>query len=246
VKRALVVQSDETSAKLANDALGDMFAIEFAKDFPKAYEIAEESFFDVVVCNVNETSFEDAMHLVKTLKSFDHYSNSPFIILSEVKNNVQLSRAFDNGCDEYLAAPIEPAELKIRVRARVKDLVPTPKTKYFWASDLRFCAGTLRVVATDDTSTEDLELTPNEFRILFLLSRHLNKTLTRDFILKEVWGQNMHVVARTVDKHICSLRRKLGRRASYLVSVPNKGYMFHVQAKTQKEPLISAVLNSAS
>ncbi len=246
MKRALAVQSNEISAKLISEAIGEMFAVEFAADYPRAYELAEDSSFDLVVCSVNETNFEDAAKLVSTLRGFDHYASSPFFILSETKNTFQLSKAFEVGCDEYLALPIEPVELKVRVRARIKDLVPAPKSNYFWAAELRFCVGTLRVVATDDISTEDLELTPNEFRILFLLSRHLNKTLTRDFILTEVWGQNMHVVARTVDKHICSLRRKLGKRASYLVSVPNKGYMFHVQAKAQKEPLVNAVLTPAS
>lgn len=246
MKRALVVQSNETSTKLVNEAMGEMFAIEFAATFAEGYELAEDSFFDVVVALVNESTFDEAAKFVETLKKFDHYANSPIIFLSEQKNTFQLSKAFELGCDEYLTFPLEPIELKVRVRARVKNLVPTPKTNYFWAAELRFDVGTLRVVATDDSSTEDLELTPNEFRILFLLSRHLNKTLTLDFILTEVWGQNMHVVARTVDKHICSLRRKLGKRATYLVSVPNKGYMFHVQNKTQKEPLVSAVLNPAS
>lgn len=235
MKRVLVVQPSESSIKLVNEALGEMFAIELTNDYINANDLAWDSSYDVVLCSVTESNFEDAMKLVTHLKSFDHYANTPFIVLSEVKNNVQLSRAFETGCDEYLALPLDPLELKVRVRARVRNLIPAPKTNYFWASDLRFCLGTLRVVATDDVSTTDLELTPNEFRILFLLSRHINKTLTRDFILTEVWGQHMHVVARTVDKHICSLRRKLGKRANYLVSVPNKGYMFHVpNNKNQK------------
>lgn len=246
MKRALVVRSNEMSAKLVNEAIGEMFAIEFAATVAAAYELAEDSYFDVVIFAVTTSTFDDAIQFLTTLKKFDHYAKSPYFILSDEKNTFQLSKAFEAGCDEYLNLPLEPVELKVRIRARVKDLVPTTKTNYFWAAELRFCAGTLRVVATDDTSTEDLDLTPNEFRILFLLSRHLNKTLTRDFILNEVWGKNMHVVARTVDKHICSLRRKLGKRAVYLVSVPNKGYMFHVQTKLQKDAATNAVLNSAS
>ncbi len=245
MKRALAVQSNESTTKLVNEALGDMFAIEFAPDYAAAYELAEESFFDLLICAVNQLTFTEATTLLTTLREFDHYVNSPFFILSDEKNTFQLSKAFEAGCDEYLTLPIEPIELKVRVRARVKDLVPTAKTTFVWAADLRFCAGTLRVVATDDNSTDDLDLTPNEFRILFLLSRNLNKTLSRDVILTEVWGKKMHVVARTVDKHICSLRRKLGKRASYLVSVPNKGYMFHVPAKTQKVP-VKVALNPAS
>lgn len=247
MKRALVVQSNEETAKLVTDAIGDMFAIEFVSDFAKANELAEDSFFDILICAVSNATFKDATTLVSFLKKLDHYVNSQVFILSNEKCMLQLSSAFEAGCDEYLSLPIEPLELKVRVRARLKDSLPAIKTDFHWAAELRFCAGTLRVVATDDTSTEDLDLTPNEFRILFLLSRNLNKALSRDFILTEVWGKKMHVVARTVDKHICSLRRKLGRRSGYLVSVPNKGYMFQVQSKSQKPPVISSqALNSAS
>lgn len=244
MKKALVIQPSISAINLVNESLGELFAVKVGDDYIKGSVLASETFYDLVICHINEQTFETAMTLVNHLKSFDHYANTPIFILSEEKSGSQLSRAFENGCDEYLSFPIESLELKARVRARVRDLVPTNKN-YYWAADLRFCLGTLRVVATDDQSTTDLELTPNEFRILFLLSRHVNKTLSRDFILNEVWGQNMHVVARTVDKHICSLRRKLQKRSSYLVSVPNKGYMFHVPGKTQSITS-STILNPAS
>jgi DNA-binding response OmpR family regulator len=93
-------------------------------------------------------------------------------------------------------------------------------------ADLVFSVAVQRVAQILDGREKDLELTPNEFKILYHLVRNEGYTVSRAQILSEVWGENLHVVERTVDKHICSLRRKMGSTAHYVASVPGEGYMF--------------------
>jgi two-component system alkaline phosphatase synthesis response regulator PhoP len=69
-----------------------------------------------------------------------------------------------------------------------------------------------------------LNLTPLEFKILFQLARRPDQVFTRDQLLTSVWGTGTHVYDRTVDTHVCSLRKKLGSHASCLESVLNVGY----------------------
>lgn len=86
-----------------------------------------------------------------------------------------------------------------------------------------------------DTGTErDLALTPNEFKILYFLAKNEGRTLTRTEILREVWGENLHVVERTVDKHICSLRRKMASVSQYVASVPGEGYLFRTPSAAHR------------
>jgi two-component system response regulator ResD len=70
----------------------------------------------------------------------------------------------------------------------------------------------------------DLQLTPIEFKILYLLAKNKNQVFSRSRILEKVWGDDVYVSERTVDTHIYTLRKKLNTEESLIVSIPGEGY----------------------
>lgn len=85
----------------------------------------------------------------------------------------------------------------------------------------------------------DLHLTGLEISLLWLLAAHPGQVLTRDEILDEVWGDEYAAGSNVVDRHVRTLRAKLGddwRRPRYIATVPGQGYCFVVTG-TDHQPV---------
>ena len=75
-------------------------------------------------------------------------------------------------------------------------------------------------------SGEEISLTFTEFKLLEFLARRAGVVLSRDQILDVVSGDESVVCDRTVDAHVKSLRRKLGKAKDYVETVRGAGYRF--------------------
>jgi len=73
---------------------------------------------------------------------------------------------------------------------------------------------------------QKLVLPKKEFETLVYLLRNRGRVLSRESILNAVWGENVHVVDRTIDVHIRKLREKLGPYAEFIETVSGIGYRF--------------------
>ncbi|MEO5667239.1 MAG: winged helix-turn-helix domain-containing protein, partial [Bdellovibrionota bacterium] len=69
-----------------------------------------------------------------------------------------------------------------------------------------------------------LDLTGLEFRLLLHFSRNIDRVLSREQILDQVWGQKVAVQDRTVDTHVSHLRKKLGEHSFKIEPVQGLGY----------------------
>jgi DNA-binding response OmpR family regulator len=75
----------------------------------------------------------------------------------------------------------------------------------------------------------EVPLTPKEFDLLALFARHPGRALTRDEILRSVWGDDLLVTTRSVDRFINTLRSKIEpdpQRATLIKTIRNIGYRF--------------------
>jgi DNA-binding response OmpR family regulator len=130
------------------------------------------------------------------------------------------------GADEYLTKPLSPRELTARVNALFRR-VNNDKT-----STLSFDNGKLlmdnekRFVKLNG---EEINLTPNEFDILYTLAANKGKVFTREAIIERVFGIDFDGSDRIIDVHIKNIRKKIeedSRVPKYIVTVTKIGYKF--------------------
>jgi two-component system KDP operon response regulator KdpE len=155
-------------------------------------------------------------------------SNVPIIVLSVKDTERDKVEALDLGADDYVAKPFGMDEVLARVRVALRHAVQPPS-----GAEPRFQAGSLsidfarRYVQLDG---QDIPLTPTEFDLLKALIIHRGKILTRQMLLKEVWGDQAHARTHSLHVYVAQLRQKIEptpERPRFILTIPGVGYRFN-------------------
>jgi DNA-binding response OmpR family regulator len=151
----------------------------------------------------------------------------PLMILSTSSNVADKVLLLETGADDYVTIPFSPRELVARLRAlirRASRSSPEDADVYVFAD-----------VTVDFFKTEitrcgkKIMFTLKEFKTLEFLTKNAERVISRDELLKEVWGYQHCPCTRTVDNHILNLRQKLESdpsRPSHFLTVHGRGYKF--------------------
>lgn len=146
-------------------------------------------------------------------------SLSPIIVITSPENVTARVQALENGADDCITAPGDPRELAARIRSRVRNDLPRARG--------RLQAGPIELDLdrwTAQVSGQPVALTKKEFILLEALIESRGRTLSREYLLKNVWSLNATVETRTIDVHIARLRRKLGPAGRYILTIRNVGF----------------------
>ena len=149
----------------------------------------------------------------------------PIIVLSAASDVSDKVLLLELGADDYVTKPFSPRELLARVRAKLRHTTRTPDDQVVSFDDISVDFKKVEVKREGKT----VSLTAHEFRTLQFLVQNADRVISRDELLKKVWGYQNYPSTRTVDTHIFKLREKLEKdpsRAVHFRTVHNIGYMF--------------------
>ncbi|MDX6409895.1 MAG: two-component system, OmpR family, alkaline phosphatase synthesis response regulator PhoP [Gaiellaceae bacterium] len=150
-------------------------------------------------------------------------SDVPILMLTARDEDVDKIIGLEVGADDYMTKPFNPRELVARVKSILRratlDRRKDPESAVLKHGDLVIDSGRREV----KVGSEEIQLAPKEFDLLWELLDHRGLVLTRDQLLERVWGYTFAGDTRTVDVHVRQLRRKLGE-ASPIVTVWGVGY----------------------
>src|ERR1700723_4094103 len=149
----------------------------------------------------------------------------PIVVLSATSDVSDKVLLLELGADDYVTKPFSPRELLARVRAALRHTSTT---------------SSISLVRFDNTSVdlkkmevlrdgEVVVLTAQEFKTFRFLVQNPDRVISREELLKEVWGYQNYPSTRTVDNHILRLRQKLERdiaKPVHFRTVHGMGYKF--------------------
>jgi DNA-binding response OmpR family regulator len=145
----------------------------------------------------------------------------PIIVLGRPDSDaVDRVRAFDGGCDDYLARPFHYEELLARIRAVLRRVSP-PVRDRIAVGDLAIDRAARRVTV----AAVAVPLAAKEYELLVKLAGEPARVFTKEELLREVWGFRSLGRTRTLDSHASRLRRKLAAAGGdYVRNVWGVGY----------------------
>lgn len=172
------------------------------------------------------------VEICKLIRSKPDIKNIPVIMLTAKGEEEDKVKGLSAGADDYVTKPFSIPELMARVKTQLRRS-PEPVTeKELIFEDIRMDLGSKKVFRGDNY----IHLGPTEFRLLKMLMETPGKVFSREFLLKNVWGNNIYVESRTVDVHIRRLRRSLNEYGpDYIRTVRATGYAIDKNQEAEDE-----------
>lgn len=143
------------------------------------------------------------------------------------------------GADDYVTKPFEMIELLARVEAVLRRTAPDDQPTALTLGDLHINFEHLEARRAGKV----VSLSTREFRILQAFAANPGKALSREELMRQAWGENEAVAARTVDAHIKNLRKKVEpdpSQPAFIRTLHREGYMLVEDAGTAEQDATEA------
>ncbi len=215
--KILIVDDEELIRQVIKEYLVlEGYMVDEAIDGNDAVSKALSNDYSLIIMDIMMPN-KDGYQACKEIRSV---KDVPFIMLSARGEEYDKLIGFDLGIDDYVTKPFSPKELVARVKAVLKRSTGEESIYKF---------GSLKIddkahdVLVDDAK---VYLTPKEYDLLKYFVSNKNIALSREQLLTNVWGYDFYGDDRTIDTHVKTLRKNLGKCGDYIKTVRGVGYKF--------------------
>lgn len=200
------------------------FAVLEATDGISGLKIARAKLPTVIVLDlmIPEMRGED---VCRQLKAREATKKIPVLMLTAKARPEDRVAGLELGADDYLTKPFSPRELALRLRLLVQKARSSATGEKLCIGPFELDRGTFEV----RLSGRKLDLTALEFKLLVTLMESRGQVLSRETLLRDVWGYRNLSNSRTVDTHVRRLRAKLRPHDARLDTVHGEGYVFRAE-----------------
>lgn len=222
----LVEDNEELAAGIRHNLELEGYEVLWEEDGRKGLETARASDPDLLILDIMLPGL-DGFQILKTLR--DDGFDPPVLILTARGEEADKVRGFRLNADQYVTKPFGLLELLERVRSLLRKsdarrgAEELPEVMTF--GDVEVDIGARKI----ERAGRPVSLTPKAFDLLLGLMAHEGQVVSRQDLLREVWGHRASIVTRTVDSHVSELRQKLEpdpANPTYIHTVWKVGYRF--------------------
>lgn len=229
MSRVLIVEDEEAIAEIEKDYLElSGFTVDIKSDGTSGLKAALEGDYDLMILDVMLPGV-DGYEICKEVRDV---KNTPIIMVSAKKEDIDKIRGLGVGADDYMTKPFSPSELVARVKAHL--------ARYERLSNSARVANDtieIRGIKIDKTARrvfvngEERVFTTKEFDLLTFLAENPNRVFTKDELFKEIWDMDSIGDIATVTVHIKKIREKIEfdtSKPQYIETIWGVGYRFKV------------------
>ena len=217
--KVLLIDNDPRIVKKLLRILTDTYIVDVARNAEEGEQLAYATHYDLILMEsyLPDMDGEDLCSIIKTRVKV------PIIVMSRSDAVSDKEKLFDRGADDYIVKPINPRELKVRMKAAIrKDSRPAP-IQILQAKNLVIDTKKRMVLYKG----ERIKLRKKEYQLLEYLIYNKGRVVSRTEILESVWDMNANPFTNTVEVHIKRLRDKLEKPfgEKYIETVHGMGYL---------------------
>ena len=223
----LVVEDEPAMLRGISDALrAKGYSVLTAADGEKGLELAAASRPDLVLLDVMLPKV-NGYEVCRLLR--EEGMDVPILMLTAKDQESDVVLGLNIGADDYVTKPFSIRELLARVNAFLRRRrTEDANVIAFGDCELR-CPS--RQLVRDG---REVALTPKEYGLLEFVARRAGRAVTRDEILTNVWGYDVNVTGRSVDRCVTTLRAKIEpdpAHPTFLKTIRDVGYRFELLAE---------------
>jgi DNA-binding response OmpR family regulator len=225
-KKVLVVDDEVKISEVIQSFLESRgYTVFTAENGEQAFSVFERENISFVILDLMLPDVSGEEICVRLRKR----SRVPILMLTAKVEEEDLLNGLDIGADDYLTKPFRLKELHARMEAILRrssdDLTPLFRRMSFHDGDLEVDFGSRSVKKRGN----EVNLTPNEFKILAAMVKYPSKVFTRDELISTALGDDFEGYDRSVDSHIKNLRQKIendSKSPEYILTIHGVGYKF--------------------
>ncbi|MFD6510921.1 MULTISPECIES: response regulator transcription factor [Bacillus] len=222
MQHILIIEDEESLADFLELELKyEGYIVDIQLDGRKGLEAALENSYDLILLDLMLPGL-NGLEVCRRLRAT---KSTPIIMLTARDSIMDRVTGLDSGADDYLPKPFAIEELLARMRVIFRR---EENTEQKHASFLSFKDLQLQIESRTITKgNEEIELTNKEFELLLMFMKNINRVLTRDILLDQVWGYDAMVETNIVDVYVRYLRNKLHSldKEEYIQTVRGAGYI---------------------
>lgn len=225
-KKLLLVEDEPGLVLTLKDRLSkEGYEVDTATQGDQGLSMALTGTYDLVVLDLMLPG-KSGFDICRDLRQ--HRLPMPILILTARDQVVDKVVGLKLGADDYLTKPFDTLELLARIEALLRRSAAAQSSE----ADCVHQIGTLRIDLRSTSVWRDgvrIDLSAREFELLRYFVSHPGETISRETLLKEVWGYAAPPNTRTVDVHVAWLRQKLElnpKQPKLILTAPGFGYRF--------------------
>ncbi|PFS59563.1 DNA-binding response regulator [Bacillus cereus] len=222
MQHILIIEDEESLADFLELELKyEGYKVDIQFDGRKGLEASLETNYDLILLDLMLPGL-NGLEVCRRLRAT---KNTPIIMLTARDSIMDRVTGLDSGADDYLPKPFAIEELLARMRVifRREEHIENKHVSSLTFKDLQ-----LQIESRTITKgNEEIELTNKEFELLLMFMKNINRVLTRDILLDQVWGYDAMVETNIVDVYVRYLRNKLHSvdKEEYIQTVRGAGYI---------------------
>lgn len=226
--KILIIEDDPTLSRNIREAFeAEDYGVENVYDGLLAERMLQKNTYECVIMDVNlpgKTGFD----LLQSFRKQNDYT--PVIMLTAFGELEDKVRGFDFGADDYLTKPFYMRELLLRVQSLLKR---NPSAGGSAGSGKRTClsVGDIRINTAKkkvERHGREIALTPREYQILVKLCETPGELVSKNELIREIWGTSLDVNTNTIEVYINFLRNKLDKPFDQNSIKTKVGYGYYI------------------
>lgn len=223
--KILLVEDSKEVYAMVNLSLGSSHDLTWANTAKEALEKIDKESYDLVLLDI-ELPDGSGYDICSYLQSKG--KDTAIFFLTSKDGLSEKVLGFSAGADDYITKPFQTLELKARVEGKIAkgQQLKTSSLKLEWDT-IKIDMSSHEVHVKDGEKFISVDLTSLEFKLLLYMAKQANTVISRDKILDDIWGEDVHVYSRSVDTHVSKLRKKLQPMSEIIESVHGTGYKFN-------------------
>lgn len=234
--RLLLIEDDPRLGDLVRRFLTEHdYTVDWSMTAHEAEKQWRQHPYDLIICDL---MLPDA-HGFTVQEKLQRELPTPVLFMTAQGSDEMHIEGLERGAIDYLIKPVDPMILLARVRAHLRGQARSDAVqRQISLTGLTLDAQRREVRIHDHL----LDLTPNEFNLLWVLARHANHVLQREFLFEQAGARDYNGLDRTIDGRVSRLRKKLDAQAgsSWTIrTIWGKGYLLCNNTDTTEHKLSS-------